>query len=405
MPSNSLTLLLGGSTVIVAGLVAFVLLLVRVQSPAVRFWACAALALRLAVGWGIWLAEPSLILTDARGFNREAVELAEVWAGERVYKPSLSSGKEGFTLAIAVLYVTIGVAPLVPLFLNAILGALLVLVVADITRQLYTQRAAATGAAVVALVPSFWWWHSQLLREAPVLLSIAIAANAAIRMVDDGMRPSRAWALGLSVLALFTLRAPIGAVVGVGLVFAVLVFRRRFGSVSPARLAGIASMACVMLVVLPTLPGFQFLAYKTDATSLAYSRNVLESQAQSGFGGQVDVGAQGLVSALPATALAVLTGPLPGQVTGSAQIGLIDTGIWLSAVVLAALGLASTKRKQALTLIIPAGGILFALALTSGNYGTMIRLRAMALVLILPLAVAGARRVIRLVPITGKGAE
>jgi hypothetical protein len=357
----------------------------RQSSTVVRQWAIATFCIHAALGLFVWFVAPGLIAGDANVYDSQALSLASVWHGGPA-TDSLVPGKEAFSVALGGVYWLGGHLPVAGLLLNALAGALLVVIVASTTRRLGGRKASEIAAVIVSLLPSLLWWGSQLLREAFVWVGIAIIIRLAVESAELGVNRRRGAGMVLASLALLALRAPIAAVVDISVLCALLLGRSRSFGDKARWFVLVLAASGVVLVLLPRFPALEYLQSQNVAT-IARSRNAVIATSNTGFGQPSAPTVGGLIGQLPQTLPLVVLGPLPWQVDSYAWAALIDTASWWFVVVYAVpalLRLPWLKRRAAWICAAPALAILVTLGVTGGNFGLLIRMRAMAIVALAP---------------------
>jgi len=360
-------------------------------------WTYASYALHLVLS--LIVGASGLTVTffggDADTYHSYSVALARHWT-QGTPLPELPAGKEGFFFALARLYQLIGPYRVGGLALTSLCSALLVPLVADTTRRLFGRRAAIAVLPLVVLLPGFLVWTSQLLREAPVLAGLALAANLAVRLSEQ-FNPGRLVVLGLTVAVLFTLRANIAYVCGAGLLVGLALGGRHL-------IAGVATAAAMagLVAALVLGGGLGESGYRRSASAdlkqVNTVRGNLASTANSGIGKSADVStAAGSLAYLPIGVPQLLLGPFPWQARNLRQaLGLLEamTVWWLVPSFFRGLRRAARRigRRTAL-LLAPSVGLTVVLALLIGNVGTLVRERLQVLVFLLPIVALGWVRV------------
>jgi hypothetical protein len=123
-----------------------------------------------------------------------------------------------FTSVVALTYWLFGEHLLVPIMLNAWLGALTVLFAAAVVQRLGAPRGARLLAWALAVWPSFLLWSTQLLKESLVTflviyslwaLLIFLDSAAALRWRHQVHRATALASIGAAMLVLYFLRPPI----------------------------------------------------------------------------------------------------------------------------------------------------------------------------------------------------
>lgn len=355
-------------------------------------WTLAALAVHLAVGLLITSSEALVgyLGPDARTYNFGARAIVDHW-NTGVPMPSLPAGKEGFYFVLAAVYWAFGASTFGGVALNAVFGAALVPVVSDTTHRLFGPAAARYAAPLVVLVPGMIIWTSQLLKEACFLLLLALAANAAARLVDR-VSPLPVLVLGLSLPALLTMRGQVGLVMLGGLVLGSVLGRKAVSG----GLFGAALAAGVVALVVGLGVGASGYgkAVGTNLQEANAVRQNLAASASSGFETETDISTVGrALSFLPQGLLVATIGPFPWQLVGARQLPAIpDVVAWWYLVAVCCTGVAAARRtsgRRVLVIVVPAVAALAVIALVVGNYGTIVRERMQVLVLLAPVMALG----------------
>jgi 4-amino-4-deoxy-L-arabinose transferase-like glycosyltransferase len=346
---------------------------------------------------------------DAISYHYGAVAIVQGWdAGIPITGSPVAVGKEGFFYLLAGLYYVFGTYQVAGLVVNAALSAALVPIVHDTTRRLFGRDAAKVAAVVVAVMPSFFIWTAQLLREAPVLFLLALAANAATRLT---LRTTVGAYLVLvsSLTLLFTLRANVAYIVAAGFIVGLAFGRKRL-------VAGVAAGAATGTFVLALLiaggigyAGFQA-ATGADLQQVSEARKDLAGTADSGYARDRDVStSQKALTFLPIALPTFALGPFPWQVGNALQAGgLLDAASLWILLPSAARGLrrASKAGRSWYVLMAPALLLAASLSLLIGNFGTIVRERLQVTVLLIPIIAYGwSLRRSRLRPSTLLGHE
>lgn len=112
---------------------------------------------------------------DATAFENHGWKLANLQWDTFIDAFQLGDPYLTYGWIIGLIYRVVGHSILVPHFLNAFLGALVVLLVFKTTRILWNENAAYRAMWVAALFPSFIHYHSILLREVWVALGFTLS--------------------------------------------------------------------------------------------------------------------------------------------------------------------------------------------------------------------------------------
>ena len=371
----------------------------RRAGKGIRFLAIASFMGHAVFSIGIWYLAPSLIAGDVAVYEAQALGGQEARAG-----------KEGFSFLLEGVYRALGHTPTAGLLLNALAMGLLVIVVARTAGRLGNRRGAIAAAVMAVLLPTFIWWGSQLLREAAMWLLIALAADAAVAIALDGLTWRRAGWLLFLCLPMLTIRASVAAVVVVFLALGLVLASAPRPGDHLRRVATIGGAIGLAIFLFPRFEALQSLE-EQDSASIVYARNYLAS-ANTGFGDQAAPTTSGLIGQLPSALPLVMFGPLPWQLASTELVAVADTLAWWFVIFWGARGFGPLYRRfgrASWVLFVPAVALVGVLALTLANFGIMIRMRAMIVVLLLPyaaagLAIAAERRASQTIQRSGRGA-
>jgi hypothetical protein len=269
-------------------------------------------------------------------------------------------------------------------------------------RRTFGPAPAALTFAAVLFLPTLFFWSISALRESlHLLLTLAAIVSIADAIASGRLRD---WLRGvvvasLAVYALKDLRVGsmliVGGalVIGTALTFAMATRRRRVFTLPAAAVVGLA------LFMLPSTQARVMGALRSTALSHqghAWTPGVHYKVLDSRFyldrhlrimddmsGGEA---ARYVLRALPAAALA----PLPWQArTRQLQLYLVEHVIWLTMVALLPLGVWAAARRHAAAAFLTASyvALMFtAIALTSGNIGTLVRHRGLILPFVICLS-------------------
>lgn len=371
--------------VILLVLLSYTLLILLGRVHGVVLAACAAFTFRALRGLDVQL---SGYVSDAVQYDGFGVELARYWQ-QTGPDPGSWLGKDGFPTILAIIYTTIGHAPEVGYLVNALAGGLTVLVVAATTAQMGWYDAVKPAAWLVALWPVGILWGGLLLREAIVSLLLAVGLWGSVRLYKLHFA-SGAAAIILSGVAMIPMRGGLAflILIGMPLTAAIAANIRLRLSVPMIILAiGAAGLAFVALGLLGQyFDGSRYFEYRADVSSEQNTGNSSFNQAGLGSGA-VNPSLSGHAVRTALTAF----GPFPWQLTNpSLLLAGIDALLWVAIwalVILAARHL--RNRAAALLFILPPAALIVYLAANSSNFGLIIRLRGLAIVLVAPLAALG----------------
>ncbi|HVE94939.1 MAG TPA: hypothetical protein VNB24_08475 [Acidimicrobiales bacterium] len=366
----------------------------RDESPEARArlgrWVALALVAHLISGW---LTDVTNFSTDAELYDRVARQLEVHWSQGLPFE-RLPSGKEGFFYMLAALYRVFGHYPAAGIVVNCVIAAGTVAIMYDTTKRMFTA-AAAHCVAPLMFLPGFLVWTSGLMREASILLMIAIALNAAVRL-SDRFGVGQFILMTTSLTLLFTLRANVALLLMASLLPALALSRRQL-------MTGLGTGVTVTVVVLVLVvgAGVGYSGYKLSAGAnleqVEVSRLELSTSAESGYTRGADVSTtSGALSYLPVGLTNFMLGPFPWQVRTPRQIlALPDVFLWwmlLPVLWRGAFEGVRVARRKTLLLLVPAIAIAAPLSLLIGNYGTAIRERLQVIILLVPFIALGVAR-------------
>ena len=377
------------------------LLLIRFVTPPtedlyarVLWWTLASFAAHFVFGFIVTHAGGVISLflkaPDALTYNFEALRITQHWEKGFPF-PVLPSGKEGFYYMLAGLYWLFGAHSVAGLVVNAALAAAIVPLTTDTTRRLFGPEAAARVPAILVLLPSLMLWPSQLLKEAPILFLIAVAANGATRLTER-FRFAPLVAVAGSIALLLTLRGYVALVLAGGVVAGIAIGRRELlGGVGAG--LGAASLLVLLLSFGLGYSGFDA-AVNTDLAQAQIVRRDLALSARSGFDAEVDIStSRQALSYLPRGLVTFLGGPFPWQIRGARQLPVVpDMLIWWALLPSLWRGLRGGRRligRRILVLILPAFSTACLLSLAISNFGTLVRERMQLVVLLVPFIAYG----------------
>lgn len=325
-------------------------------------------------------AVAGLAAPDAIHYSDQAKQLLTGQEGRAV-----TPGKELFTYLLKFVYSVVGVQPGIVIALNVLLVAAIPTLLGLIAGALGMPVRLSTWAG--ALVPQTFLWGVLLLRESIIWFAMLLCILALAKLYE-----TRRWAAWVPVLVagliiLAYTRGTIAIVLAVAAVIVLLIMVR---SIKVAAITvGAAVVAAVAALLI--LPGFGALLGKftSDSETAATVRTASAHTSSTLFhlphfgNGVID-----LIAAKMQALLNVSAGPLPTDHVS--VIYFADGIVWVVVLAFAIVGSVFLRPKfGALLLFIPAALIVASMAWTLTDYGTLIRLRLMPLLILLPLAAHG----------------
>lgn len=334
----------------------------------------AHVAVALALGVGDLLPAP-----DAIQYDRIARWHLDYWSGELTYGPNDPPGKSGYPIMLATLYKLLGGRHMIfGALWNATLATLAFMLLAR-TCQLVGWGKASRTVVLLGFLPAFLLWSGLSLREAGVWFLTAMILFGGASYIA-GRAPTAVIAITLGAGGLSAFRGSLSAIVVGGVVVGVFLSRKKATPLATAMM-GIAALGLVFYALQKGLANSL-----TDQTQLNASRSEL-SRSGSGFATASYQGPMSAIVALPITVPRILFGPYP---TAWASIGVYGPLIWVVWIWLlwnAVQGFKSQRASRARWLWVPPALMLtIILAITSGNWGTMARIREQVSLCLVPLA-------------------
>ncbi|NUN53887.1 MAG: hypothetical protein HUU06_14035 [Planctomycetaceae bacterium] len=404
---------LGGTTGLAAGAAAAAcfLLSARALAPGEAPGESAAGERRFlasVVGWAFFLRLAASIVLHATGTwswfggDEETFDLnGRVFAGwvDGQFAIPLSprflgSFEVGYFYLVGSMYSAYGLSKGIPLLVNALLGAALVLPVHALAGRFAGRAAARRAALLAAFFPSLVLWSSLMVRDV-----LALFCLASVLLVADRLRrslsPANLLALVALLAALASLRTYIFLIVGVALAGGIVLGQRSAGR---ALLTGALLMFGLIFAV-RTLGIGQSELERANLETLAQHRhyNALGPSVAGSLGSEDISTPTAALTYLPVGMAYFLLSPLPWQIGSPRQIlSLPDLVLWYSILPAVGAGLVWLLRRRfraVLPLLFTVVGITVLYSLVEGNIGIIFRHRAQ---IIVPLcAVAGAGTAIR----------
>lgn len=341
-----------------------------------------ALVSRLAYGLGQY-AIGGIGENDGLSYDAQAVAIAQHWNG--LGPPvELVTGKEAFPTLLAFLYNTFGHLPELGIIVNCVAAAALPIVMVLICRALGWYQAERYAAWIVVLWPALFLWGPLLLRESLIMLTLAVALLGTVRARErklDGLLMLLA-----SALLLIGLRGGLGYMVAIVLPACLALEAVLSRSMRVATRATAIAVLGVGLVVAASVitPAVESADY-FDADRQARVATALDTGSTS-FS-QAGEGFTGGLSNLPS----IMFGPFPWQVTSPGLlIAGIDAVLWLLVWLFAVRGVLSLRVKAASVYCwLPTLGLLYYMSSAATNFGLIMRMRALGVPFIAPLAAVG----------------
>jgi hypothetical protein len=349
----------------------------------------AALLLRWIVGSIIYYKGwQAFFGADAETYDAFGNALCQSWRG--LVDPNApwlvnytNSQRSGFGMFyyVAAVYYLIGQNPLAIQFINCALGASVCVVAYKIAAVIYpNQRVARTAAIFTAFSPSLILWSSQILKDGPIALFLALCTLLILKLRDRLELKTFVLLLG-SLFCLFSLRNYAAYIIFIAMAGTFVLTAKRF---TPIRIVQGALLVIVIGVALSYFGGGhvqQFAESALDMKRMQMVRVWGAKASASGFGADVDISdPQAALAFLPIGVLYVLFAPFPWMIGNLRQlITLPELLVWWLLVPIMVRGYWFAFRhrlRESFPITIFTVGLTLAYALYQSNVGTAYRQRA-----------------------------
>ncbi len=319
---------------------------------------------------------------DSSYYDAMGNAVAMSWGGEAFLSSSTVTGNVsgyGFIYFVAAVYYAFGRNQLLVQLINGTIGALAVLVIYAIARELFDARVARWAAQFMAFFPQMIFWSAAMYKDPVIVLCIALCMYSFLKL-RASFRPTHLVLFLLSSLALMALRFYIFYFVAFATLGTFLFAQRR---------RALASIAGQIVLVAAFLGAFSFVADREivaqhaayfDLERVQVSRMDLAKTARSGFAAEADVSTPaGALSVLPTGLLYLMLAPFPWAVSGIRQaLTVPEMLVWYALMPALFRGLLFTVRhrfREALPILVYALSLTLAYAVFQGNVGTAYRQR------------------------------
>lgn len=338
---------------------------------------------------------------DAHTYDIFGKSLLQSWYGDAYHSARYAgfiksgAGAWGMLYVVAAVYAVVGENLYAIQLINASVGAATAVVVYYVAQTLFNNiRVSRLAALLVAFFPSLILWTSQALKDGLIILALALAMLATLRLMEK-ITVGYVLVLTTCLLALLSLRfyifymmvAAVGGSFFIGMkAINTQGFIQRFMAVA------VMGLAFTWFGVL-RYAGTQFDRY-ANLKTIQMSRTD-QANAGSGFGKDVDVGTtEGALTAIPIGLVYLLFAPFPWDMATLRQsITLPEMLVWWAAFPLLVLGLYFGLRhrlRQVAPIVIFTTMLTIAYSVFQGNVGTAYRQRSQLLVFYFIFVAVGA---------------
>ncbi len=361
----------------------------RAQLRGIVTWAL-ALRLTLALVLHFFVSEQALA-PDQLAYHAGSEELARYWSGESSVRPWAlhQVGRNGYFFVVAAQYFLFGAWPLLPKLTNAVLGALSVVLLFDITLRVTGNVAVSLRAArYVAYFPSLVLWSTMNIRDVWVLALILVISREAMRL-QERFRLGSLLLLAAAILAIIQFRDYLFFAVTVPVVASFVVRGR--GRIGRGAVVGLVVASVVVFAdqVVGTGRKMRTLDLETLSTIRAGT-----AAGESRYEGQADISTpMGAIAFLPKGLAFFLLGPFPWSVTNLRQALSIPEMLFfyslVPAIVRGTVFMVRHRLRDTLMILLMVGAVTLGYALGQANQGTAYRHRAQVLPFYLMMGALG----------------
>lgn len=322
---------------------------------------------------------------DAETFDIVGNTISQAWQGRgSMNTPYMQSyvgyGRSGWGMFyyIAAVYYAIGQNQLAIQLLNCALGAAACIAVYKIAMLVYPQpRVARLAALMIALSPSMILWSSQVLKDAPIVLSLCLCSLYTLKLREQFKLRSLILLL-VALFCLYALRHYAAYIMFVAISGSLVLTAKRF---TPLRVLQGGVLAILLGLAMVYFGAANVSKESFDLKRIQASREWSAREAKSGYGGDVDISdPKAALGFLPIGLLYVLFAPFPWMMTNLRQlITLPELLIWWALVPMLIKGywFAIRQRlKESFAICVFTIGLTLVYALYQSNVGTAYRHRA-----------------------------
>jgi hypothetical protein len=377
--------------------VLFYLLVISVKGIGDRtffYFVLAAILMRVALV--IILRNSSVIReADSLIYHAEATRLSLALLGTgQLYGTTIAGQAYGYVYLTSFLYAGLGANPLIPAFINCLVGVFCGVYVYKIAAILWQDKKVALIASLLALfMPGILVWSIQNLKDSWVNLFVLIAVWRMVLVRRRGFKTADLLIVALCVGALMTIRFYLALIIAPLLIYAVGAGRKR-----SLIYLGVL-LLIVMLIFSYVFIGRQIMGVRIGLEELSNRLTGLATgEGGSSTGQYRNISSPlGAIKFLPQGLVVLLFSPFPWKTPASTLYALaypemIFTYILWPFIILGLIRAIKKKLAGIDILIISTTSIILLSALLAGNVGTSYRARAPIMLLLFVFAAGGLRR-------------
>jgi hypothetical protein len=360
------------------------------------FWIALAVRVGVALLIHFGVANEELFAPDQKAYHAIGKFLADLWSQEVpiVVSRVLPEGPKAYFYIVAGIYYLIGPYSLLPKLLNCVVGAFMVPVAHDLALRMGTSATAALRAAkFVTWFPSLVLWSSLNIRDAWIILLIALLCRQAL-ILQSRFRLGTLILLVSGLLAVIQFRAYLLFAIGAPILVSFIAQRSR----NLLRNLILGSIVAVALIYADQAAGENRRARFVDFEEISQLRYWNTVGASSQFE-QADISTPGKALVFLPEGLALfLLAPFPWMLGSVRQVLAVPETLyfyWLIPWMIRGVrDLLRNHLRTSLLAILITAGLTLGYALGEGNAGTAYRHRAQLLTFFLIFAASGldARR-------------
>ena len=351
------------------------------------------LLIRLVVGTIIYVGHMEAFFGgDANTYDTFGGALNMSWHGDayakEVFEKFMSGGATawGMLYLVAGVYEMIGRNMLAIQFINAAIGAATAAVIYYTAQHLFSNiRVSRIAALLTCFFPSLILWSSQALKDAIIVLALALAMHATVHLVER-VRFNQVLILSASLVTLLSLRFYIFYMMAAAVAGAFALGVRSLNAQSFIQrflVIAVIGLAFTWFGVINSA-STQFERFG-NLQAVQNSRLDAAQTAQSGFAKDVDVRTTGgALTAIPIGIIYLLFAPFPWQLTSMRQsITIPEMLVWWFSFPMLVLGIwfaIKHKLRTVAPILLFTTMLTLAYSLFQGNVGTAYRQRSQLLV-------------------------
>ena len=362
-----------------------------------------AVLVRIVIGSIIYLANlQEFFGGDANTYHLFGQSLNQSWHGDNYHEARYlhfiqsGAGAWGMLYIVAAVYEVLGPNMYAIQLINASIGASTAIVVYLLTQSLFNNsRVSKLAAILVAFFPSLILWSSQALKDALIIIALALCILATLRLMEK-ISVTYIVVLGGCLAALLSLRFYIFYMMAAAVAGSFVIgmkaadaksFMQRFIAI------GLIGVAFTWFGVI-RFATVQFEKYG-NLKMVQMSRIDQARNAESGFGKDVDVQTtQGALTVIPVGLVYLLFAPFPWQLASLRQsIALPEMMVWWAAFPLLVLGwwfAMKHRLRHVAPIVLFTTMLTLAYSVFQGNVGTAYRQRSQLLVFYFIFVAVGA---------------